>query len=125
MRTFFTNRKGKKTPSGLDLLSSEPFSKINPSSNIDLAVINSQGCFYETKKQEAQHYCSADRRVFNTLARVDNRNEKRETEDRESDAIGAFRLTVLGTYKEELSPGGLPRKLHTFKDHVFCLQSHC
>lgn len=67
------------------MVGSEPFSKINPRSNIDLAVINSPCCYYETKKQEAQkllaqHNYSADRRgVFNILVQVDNRNEEGET----------------------------------------------
>lgn len=89
MRTFLgpfsskkKNRERKEKPSGFDLANSEPISKINPRSNIDLAVIKSPGCSYEMKMQEAQkppaqHNYSADRKgVFNTLLLVDNRNEE-------------------------------------------------
>lgn len=66
------------------MVGSKPFSKINPRSNIDLAVINSLCCYYETKieaqKLLAQHNYSADRRgVFSTLVQVDNTNEEGET----------------------------------------------
>lgn len=95
MRTFWGPsslriQKERKPPQVLTWSTLSHSQKINPRSNIDLALINSQGCSYEMKKQKpqkpsAQHTYSPDRRgVFNTLVWVDNKNEEGEwgTEDR-------------------------------------------